>query len=149
MNSLLAKAGTFWSCLIGRKLNSLKCGKVIQVVIVDKVVGLIGVDKEQAGPLETGSKVNQVVVAYGVVLVRGVDLVGDDEEQGKLPETGNEVVQVVVAYGVVLVHGVDLVGVDDEQARLPEKARTLCLEDITNSLLAKHELSGLVLKEKD
>ena len=86
MNSLLAKARSFWSCLLWRKLNSLKSGKVVQVVVANDVAVLIGVDEEQAGPPETGSKAVQVIIAYGVVLVHGVDLVGVDDKQSGLPE---------------------------------------------------------------
>ena len=67
-NSLL-KAQTSWSCLIGKKFNSLKRGEVVQVVVVFGVVDLRKVDEEQAGSPET------VVVDYGV-----------DEEQAGLPE---------------------------------------------------------------
>ena len=64
-----------WSCLIGRKLNSLKSGKVVQVVIANEVVVLVEDDKEQARPPEMGSEAVQVVITYGVVLVHGVGLV--------------------------------------------------------------------------
>ena len=49
----LLKAQTIWSRLIERKLNSLKRGRVVQVVVAFKVVGLRRVDEEQAGPPET------------------------------------------------------------------------------------------------
>ena len=163
MNSLLAKARTFWSCLIGR-LNSLKSGDVVQVVVVYGVVliygvYLVGVDEEQAGPPETGSEVEQVVVDYGVFLVHQ-----GDEEQARLAEKARtlglecimnsllakartfwscligrlnslksgEVVQVALVD-----EAVGLVGIKEEQAILPEKARTLRLEWIMKSLLAK------------
>ena len=50
------KARTSGSCLLERKLKSLKSGKVVQVVIADEVVDLRGVDEEQARPLEKGSE---------------------------------------------------------------------------------------------
>ena len=46
------KARTFWSRLIERKLNSLKRGKVVQVVVAFGVACLKRVDKEQAGSPE-------------------------------------------------------------------------------------------------
>ena len=76
MNSLLVKARIFWPCLIGRKLNSLKSGEVIQVVIV-----------------------YGVVLIHGVVLVHGVDLIGVDEEQAGPTEMGSKAVQVVIVDG--------------------------------------------------
>ena len=45
MNRL--KARTFWSRLIGRKLNS-KRGEAVHVVIAEGVVGLVGVNNEQS-----------------------------------------------------------------------------------------------------
>ena len=48
----LLKVRTFWPCLIGRKFNSLKRGEVVQVVVADEVVGLVGVDDEQSGSPE-------------------------------------------------------------------------------------------------
>ena len=52
-NSLLAKARTVWSCLIGRKLNSLRSDEVVQVVDTNEIVDLVRADKEQAKPMET------------------------------------------------------------------------------------------------
>ena len=49
------KARTFWSGLIERKLNSLKGGEVVQVVVALGVVGLRRVDEEQSGSPEMSS----------------------------------------------------------------------------------------------
>ena len=46
------KVRTFWSRLIERKLNSLKGGEVVQVVVASGVVSLRRVDEEQAGSRE-------------------------------------------------------------------------------------------------
>ena len=173
--SLLVKAQTSWSCLKERKVNSLKRGKVVQVVIADEVVGLRGVDEEQAGSPETGSEAIQVVVVSKAFLVHGVGLAGVNVEQYGSPEKElrleckknvllkartwsylierklnslkrGEVVQVVIVCGVVLVHGVGLIGIDVEQSRSPEKA--LHLECIMNVLLKARTFGSCFIERK-
>ena len=49
---LCLKARTFWPRLIERKLNSLKRGEAVHVVVAEGVVGLVGVDNEGSGSPE-------------------------------------------------------------------------------------------------
>ena len=137
-NSLLAKARTFWSRLIERKLNSLKRGEAVQVVVPFGAVGLRRVDDEQPQLSEKALCLkcitNSLLAKARTFWSRLIERKLNSLERG-------EVVQVVVPFGVV-----GLRRVDDEQSGLPEKA--LCLECITNSLLAKTQTFWSLLIER-
>ena len=114
------KAQTFSPRLIERKLNSLKRGEVVQVVVCGVVLG--GVDEEQA-KLQQNKR-------DGLNFWKLLKVSWNQRFIGRKfnPLKRGEAVHVVVTEEVV-----GLVGVDDEQSRSPKKA--LFLECTTKRLL--------------
>ena len=131
----LLKGRTFWSCLIGRKFNSLKRGKVVQEVVTFGVVGLRRVDEEQAGSPEA---LHLEYIRKRLLKARTFwsCLIGRKFNSLKR----GEVVQVKVTFGVVCLRRVD-----KEQAGSPE---ALLLECITNRLLKARAFSSSLIGRK-
>ena len=107
----LLKARTFWSRFIGRKLNSLKRGEVVQVVVAFGIVSLRRVDDKQSVSPERHLRL--VIMKSLKARTFWSQLI--ERKLNSLKR--GEVVQVVVAFGVV-----SLRRVNEEQAGSQEKA---------------------------
>ena len=135
--NLLLKERTFWLHLIERKLNSLKRGEVVQVVVAFGVVGLRRVDKEQAESPEKAFHLECIIN----VLLKARTFWSHLKERKFNSLRRVEAVQVVVADEVV-----GLVGVDDKQSGSPERA--LRLECITKRLLKARTFRSRLIERK-